>query len=309
MRLFEDLQRKIHDSQHERSIQSTAAHFRSWCQSRGWIDPFPVHLEPLGSFIVDKVRRLQGSAKSARRWLNNLRAYSVRNRYVWLDVSDENNINRIIKELEFMDSFPTKRMQPLTKDINLAIIDHQSVPDLAKTYITVGRESIMRGGELFSGLRRKDFTWSLKRDRVTIHLFRSKANRKGDGEFITLIDYGEKSSVSLLKKHFDSYTLWSAPQNKIIFPAYTKTKGLDWNKSVSVRQLRLMIRECLRTIGIDGNKFGAHSLRAGGATDLFRAGVYYPTIKKFGRWKSDSALLYFRDQEKTVETVMEAFAN
>jgi hypothetical protein len=65
----------------------------------------------------------------------------------------------------------------------------------------------------------------------------------------------------------------------------------------------------LKSIGIDGNRFGAHSLRAGGATDLFRAGVYYPTIKKFGRWKSDSALLYFRDQEETVETVMEAFAN
>ena len=206
MKVFEDLQKKIHDSQHERSIQSTSTHFRSWCQSRNWINPFPVKLEPLGAFIVDKVRHLKGSAKSARRWFSQLRAYSVRNRYTWLDETDENNIKRIITELEFMDSFPTKRMQPLTKDLNVAIIEHQSVPDLAKTYITVGRESIMRGGELCSGLTRANFTWSLKKDRVTIHLLRSKANRKGDGEFITLLDYGEKSSVSLLKKHFDSYT-------------------------------------------------------------------------------------------------------
>jgi hypothetical protein len=216
-----------------------------------------------------------------------------------------------------MDSFPTKRMQPLTKDINVAIIDHQSVPDLAKTYITVGRESIMRGGELCSGLRRKDFTWSLKRDRVTIHLFRSKENRKGDGKFITLknyanlIDYGEKSSVSLLKKHFDSYTLWNAQQNKIIFPAYTKTKGLDWKKSGSVRQLRLMIRECLRTIGMDGNKFG-HIRYEQEERQIYSELAY--TTRQLKSSVGGSQIHHYytsetRGKKTVVETVMEAFAN
>ena len=69
-----------------------------------------------------------------------------------------------------------------------------------------------------------------------------------------------------------------------------------------------MIREALTRAGLDGKQYGAHSLRAGGATDLFRAGVYYPTIKKFGRWNSDTALIYYRDQEQTTETVMKAFA-
>ena len=305
----EALQAKIKSTQHERSILATALQFQKWCADRNWIDPFPVKVEPLGAFIVDKVRLLKGSAKSAGRWLNQLRNYSIQHRFPWLDATDEKNVKRIIKELEFLDAFPIKRMHPLTKDINLAILSHPQVPFLAKTYITVGREAILRGGELCSGLTRANFTWSLKKDRVTIHLFRSKANRKGDGEFITLLDYGVQSSVSILKEHFNIHGLWKAQPDKIIFPAYTKTKGMDWNKSINVRQLRDMIRRSLKCIGMDGNRFGAHSLRAGGATDLFRAGVYYPTIKKFGRWKSDSALLYFRDQEKTVETVMEAFAN
>jgi integrase len=68
-----------------------------------------------------------------------------------------------------------------------------------------------------------------------------------------------------------------------------------------------MIRKALIIIGLEGKKYGAHSLRAGGATDLFRAGVYYPLIKKFGRWKSDTALIYYRDQEAVTETVMTAF--
>ena len=56
-----------------------------------------------------------------------------------------------------------------------------------------------------------------------------------------------------------------------------------------------MIKFSVERIGLSGGNFAGHSLRAGGATDLFAAGVPYPVIKKFGRWKSDAALLYYRD--------------
>lgn len=305
---LKEIQTRIKSSEHEKSIQSAARRYREWCLDRGWSQPFPIQFITVASYIVDKVKLLNGSAKSARRWVSQLKSYSLQNRQPWIDVTDDKQLLRIIKELEYLDKFPTKRMLPLTKDINMAILEIAEVPDLIKTVITVGREGIFRGGEICSSLTKSDFIWSIKLDRVTIHLKRSKANRSGDGEYITLMDHGPKSAVVMLRKYFNTHRLWTQNHRRIIFPSYSKSKGLDWSKSLSVKQLRSMIREALTLAGLDGKQYGAHSLRAGGATDLFRAGVYYPTIKKFGRWKSDTALIYYRDQEQTTDTVMKAFA-
>ena len=59
--------------------------------------------------------------------------------------------------------------------------------------------------------------------------------------------------------------------------------------------------------GRDGSTFGAHSGRGGGTTDLFRMKVAYAIIKKFGRWKSDACLIYFRDIEEVASSSAAAF--
>jgi site-specific recombinase XerD len=112
----------------------------------------------------------------------------------------------------------------------------------------------------------------------------------------------------MLRAHFDKFKLWKNNES-IIFPSYTKTKGLDWSKGLTVSQLRSLVKDAANQAGLNGSTFGAHSMRAGGATDLFRLGVYYPNIKKFGRWKSDTALIYYRDQEVVVDAVMKAFGS
>jgi hypothetical protein len=48
------------------------------------------------------------------------------------------------------------------------------------------------------------------------------------------------------------------------------------------------------SIAVDATLYSGHSCRAGGATDLFVAGLPYYIVKKYGRWRSDAALLYFR---------------
>ena len=198
-------------------------------------------------------------------------------------------------------------MAPLTQDIDLKIFDCPSISIYVKTLIRVGRETLIRGGELTSGLEVEDFGWSVNRESVTIQLIRTKINRSGGGDFITIEDYGSTSAVALLKRHFTKYNLWSK-KNQIVFPSYTITKGINWVKPMNIDQLRSFIRHALKSIELNSALYGAHSLRAGGATDLFRLGVYYPNLKRFVRWKSDSALLYYRDQEKVVKSVMEAFA-
>jgi hypothetical protein len=58
---------------------------------------------------------------------------------------------------------------------------------------------------------------------------------------------------------------------------------------------------------LDPRQYSGHSFRAGGATDLFTARVPYNIIKKFGRWKSDAAMKYYRDELDISNSVASAF--
>ena len=47
-------------------------------------------------------------------------------------------------------------------------------------------------------------------------------------------------------------------------------------------------------LGLDPNKYLSHSLRIGGTTVLFAAGLPGNAIKLFGRWKTDCYHVYTR---------------
>ena len=113
------------------------------------------------------------------------------------------------------------------------------------------------------------------------------------------------SAVRRLRRHFDLYGLWDKP-NSFVYPAFVRGK-LDWSLSLSTTQLCVLITSATKRIGADPSRFANHSLHAGGATDLFRCGVYYPTLKKFGRWKTDTALIYYRDDEGVSDAVFNGF--
>ena len=61
-------------------------------------------------------------------------------------------------------------------------------------------------------------------------------------------------------------------------------------------------------VGLDDRYYSGHSLKAGGATDLFVARVPCYIIKKMGRWKSEAAMLYYRCDEDVEHAVAEAVA-
>jgi len=50
----------------------------------------------------------------------------------------------------------------------------------------------------------------------------------------------------------------------------------------------------MAAIGLDPDRFGAHSLRIGGATAALSAGVAPAVIRITGRWKSDVWMTYAR---------------
>jgi hypothetical protein len=48
--------------------------------------------------------------------------------------------------------------------------------------------------------------------------------------------------------------------------------------------------------GIKAKQVGSHSLRAGGAMAMKLNGSHHDTIRKFGRWNSDTFLMYIHNQ-------------
>ena len=69
------------------------------------------------------------------------------------------------------------------------------------------------------------------------------------------------------------------------------------------------MREQLREMGWDEMKFAGHSLRAGGATDLFNSNMPLASIMKIGRWESvQAAMVYFRDDLLIAQEAAEAFS-
>ena len=77
-----------------------------------------------------------------------------------------------------------------------------------------------------------------------------------------------------------------------------RSHSFDFTKCTTTAKVRQYIKEAIASIGYDPVHYSGHSPRAGGATDLFLDGVSHPTIKEFGRWKSDAALLYYRSEYK-----------
>ena len=85
-----------------------------------------------------------------------------------------------------------------------------SVELLTATMLALGHDGLLRSAELLSGFQVKHFEWSLEKTTVGLEIERSKMNRSGDSEFVSLFDYGEYSAVSLLRRWFTVQGLWGA---------------------------------------------------------------------------------------------------
>jgi hypothetical protein len=173
------------------------------------------------------------------------------------------------------------------------------------TILFVGHDCLLRVGELLGGLTVKDVLWKVGMSEYSIWLRRSKCNRSGGGEWVTCRDYGGVNSISLLKRYLKELGIADQP-DALLFPSRSG-KAWVWDKTLSDSWLRGIVKRTAAALGMDPSAYSTHSLRAGGATDLFVARVPYFAIKKMGRWKSDSAMLYYRCEEDVCEAVTEAF--
>lgn len=111
-----------------------------------------------------------------------------------------------------------------------------------------------------------------------------------------------------MKRWFDRNDLWNKP-NFRIFPKRTSGRKLSFESTAPKNWFRRKLKELVHKVGLDKACYSTHSLRAGGATDLFVARVPYYVIKKMGRWKSDAAIEYFRNEDDVEAEIFQAFKN
>ena len=72
------------------------------------------------------------------------------------------------------------------------------------------------------------------------------------------------------------------------------TQTARTRQAVGVSTVRGMVKALMRSLGYDPCAFGAHSLRIGGASAAFAAGIEPSAIRLAGRWSSDVYEIYVR---------------
>jgi hypothetical protein len=217
--------------------------------------------------------------------------------YQWLEERESRKLRRLIARMKYDDTNPVRRVKPIQIEHLRKWCPESEQEDVNGLQIALmlylGHDGLLRIGELLSGIRAEDIRWSSDRKRFDIWLERSKANQSGDGELITVVDYDGCCAVKLMRKWFRSMDLWKLT-DRMLFPSRRGKGVICWDKTISQSWFRKTIKTLADKAGCDGSKYSGHSLRAGGATDLFVARVPYFLIKKMGRWKSDAAMLYYR---------------
>jgi hypothetical protein len=259
------------------------------------------------------VQRNNGSTRSIDLLIGYLKRYAQWQGLSWLNKSEEYRLKLIVNELKYKDIRGVQRKEPL-KLIHLIElmrkVDINNRNDLlGTTLLFLGHDGLLRLGEICSGLTTEDVEWAADHKSFSLRLKRSKCNRKDGVEYITYVDRDGWSAVKLMEIFYNKHKLWNK-HSTVNFQRNPRSRsglGDSSTRLVSKEWLRKYIKRSVTIIGLNPKLYSGHSLRAGGATDLFIAKVPYPIIKKFGRWKSDCALIYYRDGEDLGLVIANAF--
>lgn len=266
----------------------------------------------VAAFICRHVRKNKGSTRSVGNLLSALKRCSILEGVPWMTKKDELKLMGTISQLKLEDLSPSRRKRSLRVIELVQMIDILDLSDdkqlLKAVMLATGHDGLLRTAELLFGSKVNNILWEFDRNSFRYELPRSKTHRSGEPEYITYCDYGPYSAVRLMRMWFDRHGLWSKPYVNV-FPAVSRSGKLNFSRVPSGSWWRKVIKTCCASIGLDSTRYSGHSLRAGGATDLFVARVPYYIIKKMGRWKSDAAMLYYRDDEDIRDAVTEAFTN
>ena len=305
------LEAAVKETAWDKACQVSFAKYEQYCTTHLMV-AFPPTYDSMSSFLLMLVEERKGSTASLHNDVSKVKMEAELRDLKWLSPGHRRRLNRLLAALRkgdvraqrraaaFRDSHLKQAIAKLdlTDPVQLSIACRLAVP----------KELLMRGGELAPK------SWALTADHATwgvtstgcrvlhLDLDRTKTHLSGGSVRVSVADYPHPhSAYKLLKAFYDKFHLSTQPSAPL-FPRTHRGK-LDWTKGCTYDSLRRLVKTTAASLGLDAALYSAHSLRAGGATDLFAAGLSYTLIKKAGRWKSDAAMLYYRSDEDVVLAV------
>jgi len=132
---------------------------------------------------------------------------------------------------------------------------------------------------------------SITRDGLLLHLNRSKTDQKGEGQDVAL-PYGSNPLTCPVRSLED----WLAVSGISEGPVFRR---MDRHGNIMGRltpqSVRLIVKDCCEKLGLDPDRYGAHSLRSGFCSTAAKAGKAEHQIMKQTRHKrSDSLQRYIK---------------
>jgi hypothetical protein len=309
------MENQVRSSAWAKRVDRVGTLYQLWCNSFK-ISAWPASYSSVSGFVCTHVEKNKGSTKSVGNILSALRTYARTNSKSWMSDSEAYQLQRVVKQLQFGDRGVGRAKLPATLQVIAKVISHLDLEEeedrAFQLTMLLMHNGLLRGGELFSGLKVQDFSWDFRNREVSLSLARSKINRSGPPEIIVYKDYPGLSAYKVLHNWMTEFHLWNFP-NKYVLPRITaKPKSkleveCNFDQPMSRPRWRRALARFFTKAGYSSNQYSGHSFRAGGATDLFSLGVPYPTIKKMGRWKSDAALQYYREANQVASAVAKSF--
>ncbi len=178
------------------------------------------------------------------------------------------------------------RKAPATVDVIQAMVGTLPVSlkgDRDRALILLGMAGAFRRSEL-AALDVSDL--NLTDAGLVVTVRQSKTDQTGEGATVA-IAYGSNRStcpVRSLKAWLDAASVTDGP----VFRSVTRHGRVG--ASMTGRTVARVVKAAAAAAGLDAATFGAHSLRAGHATQARRGGAGRWEIKRQGRWKSDAVV-------------------
>jgi hypothetical protein len=250
------------------------------------------------------------SARSIKKYLSQVRAWHLRmfRTHLCGDL-DYKQMADLLKGICRHVEQPPKlrRWGVRTQDLEAAIRLHLSTGSLEdenwRAALEVAFCGLLRAaefgvqdGEDFDPRRhltRADVKFRRSSDGVEYVVIRMRPAKgaPGQGKTVPLILGGGGSlldPVRALRRLFAMDPV--APEDEASTPLFRRPSGA----AIRVSETRTVVKALMALLGLDAQRFGAHSLRIGGASAALAAGLSPAAIRAAGRWASDVYQIYCR---------------
>ena len=258
------------------------------------------------------------SAKSIAKYISEVRAWHLRTTRTHLTGDlDYSAINGLIRGLsrELPQPVQRRRWGVRTQDLAEALRTKLSAPTATASAWTAllstsfcglmrAAEVAVQSGEPFDAqynLTRSDVSFKVDEKGVEymVVMMRPSKQYPGARKDIPLLIQSGGTLLDPVKAVRRMIELDPVPADEMATTPLFRLRG----KAISVPQVRAMVKVLMQSIGLDQSRYGAHSLRIGGATAALAAGLSPATIRAAGRWSSDIYVIYCRISKESAASV------